>query len=184
MLKITIPAMEMFDEKTNEFITRKEQTLTLEHSLVSLSKWESHWRKAFYKKEDKTQEETIDYIKCMTITQNVDDDVYLGLTRANIDAVNKYIEDPMTATTVSESGGGRGRVGGQIITSELVYYWMFSLGIPKECEKWHLNRLITLIRVFNAHNDGSSSGKKSAYQTARDYAALNAARRKQHKTRG
>ena len=110
MLKITIPATELFDDKTQTFMSTKEQTLQLEHSLVSLSKWESKWCKAFLSKEQKTLEETIDYIKCMTITQNVDPDVYNFLSRSNIDEINKYIESPMTATTFYDhkEGGSRG----------------------------------------------------------------------------
>ena len=117
MLQITIPAIEMFDEQKQEFVSTKEQTLCLEHSLVSLSKWESKWHKAFLSKEPKTNEETIDYIKCMTITQNVDPNIYLCLTRENIEQVNQYIEDPMTATWFSEEskrgGSGREQAGSQ-----------------------------------------------------------------------
>lgn len=182
MLTITIPAAEWFDETKNEFVTVKEQTLQLEHSLVSLSKWESKYCKSFYTRDEKSHEETVEYIKCMTITQNVKPDVYLNLTKANFDEINKYIEAPMTATTISERAG-KGRINGERITSELIYYWMFSLQIPKECEKWHLNRLITLIKVFNAKNQGGDS-KRNPAQTAKDYAALNAARRKKFNTKG
>lgn len=181
MLTITIPGAEWFDETKNEFVTVKEQTLQLEHSLVSLSKWESKWRKSFYTKEEKTSAETLHYIKCMTITKNVDPSVYLNLTKENFAEINAYIEDPMTATTISERGG-KGRINGERITSELIYYWMFSLQIPKECEKWHLNRLLTLIRVFNVKNQPAS--KTNAAQTARDYAALNEARKKKFNTKG
>lgn len=181
MLTITIPAAEWFDERKNEFITTKEQTLQLEHSLVALSKWESKWCKSFYDIKPKTDEETLDYIKCMTITQNVKPEAYLNLTKTNFDEINKYIKAPMTATTVSEQSG-KGKINGERITSELIYYWMFSLQIPKECEKWHLNRLITLIKVFNAKNQAPT--KKSNAQIARDYAALNAARKKKLNTKG
>jgi len=150
MLTITIPAREMFDERTQTFSTTKEQTLQLEHSLVSLSKWESKWCKPFLSKDEKTAEETIDYIKCMTITQNVDPDVYNRLTNANIKMINDYIEAPMTATTFSDNKQGGG--GKEIITSELIYYWMIALTIPMECQKWHLNRLLTLVRVCNIKN--------------------------------
>ena len=181
MLTITIPAVEMFNEETNEFlITKKEQTLQLEHSLVSLSKWESKWCKAFLSKEEKTYEETLDYIKCMTITQNIDPDVYSRLTRANIDEINKYIEAPMTATTFyGDTQKGHNR---ETVTSELIYYWMISLNIPMECQKWHLNRLLTLIRVCNVKN--TPPKKMSRQEIINRNAALNAARRKKLNSKG
>lgn len=179
MLTITIPAMEMFNEKTQEFFTLKEQTLQLEHSLVSLSKWESKWCKPFLSKNKKTVEETIDYIKCMTITQNVKDEVYARLTRSNIEAINKYIDDPMTATTFYNDNS---KVNNETITSELIYYWMIALNIPMECQKWHLNRLLTLIRVCNVKN--SPPKKMSKGDIMRRNAALNAARKKQLNTNG
>lgn len=180
MLRITIPATELWDEKREEFITvAKEQTLQLEHSLVSISKWESNWCKPFMSKEAKTLEETIDYIKCMTITQNVSDETYDRLTNSNIDKVSKYISAPMTATTFHNSNQGTSR---EIITSELIYYWMISLNIPMECQKWHLNRLLTLIRVCNVKNTPPKKvGKK---EVMNKYAALNASRRRQFNTKG
>ena len=180
MLTITIPKRELYDRKKREFIQVKEQTLQLEHSLVSLSKWESKWCKPYFSKEQKTYAETIDYIKCMTITQNVNPDVYFAITKENIDDINRYIDSPMTATTVS--GGSKGKLNGQRITSELIYYWMVTLNIWKECEKWHLNRLIALIKVCNAMNQPSK--KTNPHQTAKDYAALNAMRRKKLNTKG
>lgn len=180
MLKITIPAREMFDERTSSFITTKEQTLQLEHSLVSLSKWESKWCKPFLDpKQDKTLVETIDYIKCMTITQNVDPDVYNGLTQSNIDKINEYISAPMTATTFYEQKTGGKK---ETITSELIYYWMISFNIPMECQKWHLNRLLTLIRVCSIKN--TPPKKMSRRETANRYASLNAARRSKYNTTG
>lgn len=152
MLRITIPSVvsEQFNEETNEFVyttVLKEQTLQLEHSLVSLSKWESKWCKAFLSKQDKTLEETIDYIKCMTLTQNVNPKIYDYLTSDNISQVNKYIDAPMTATTISEDKSGKKNK--EIVTAEIIYYWMITLNIPFECQKWHLNRLLTLIEVCN-----------------------------------
>ena len=180
MLKITIPAVEMFDEKTQTFFSTKEQTLQLEHSLVSLSKWESKWCKPFLSKKEKTLEETLDYIKCMTITQNVDPDTYKGLTRSNIEEINNYIEAPMTATTFSkhaDSGPNR-----ETITSELIYYWMIALNIPMECQKWHINRLLVLIRVCNIKN--APPKKRGRNETINEWAALNAARKQQFNTKG
>ena len=179
MLTITIPAREMFDDKTQRFLSTKEQTLQLEHSLVSLSKWESKWNKPFLNKDDKTTEETLDYIRCMTITQNVNPDVYMGLTPSNIEAINKYIDSPMTATTFHNDKQSGPK---QVVTSELIYYWMISHNIPMECQKWHLNRLLTLIRVCNVKN--APAKKMSKRDIASQYASLNAARRNKLNTRG
>ena len=180
MLTITIPDAEMYNEETQEFFTLKGQTLQLEHALVSLSKWESKWCKPFLSKEEKTLTETIDYIKCMTITQNVNSDVYNRLSKENIQSINSYIESPMTATTFysdNQKGGKK-----ETVTSELIYYWMISLNIPMECQKWHLNRLLTLIRVCNVKN--SPPKKMSRREIMSRNAALNAARRKQLNTNG
>lgn len=174
MLEITVPAAEMFDESTQEFIESKEQTLQLEHSLVSLSKWESKWHKAFLSKREKTFEETIDYIRCMTITKNVDPSVYFNLSKENVEAINRYIEDPMTATYIAEDPNGS--IGGDVVTSELIYYWMISLNIPQEYQKWHLNRLLSLIKVCNVKN--MPAKKMSQSELMRRHSAINEARRK------
>ena len=184
MLDITIPARELWDEKQQMFITTKKQILRLEHSLVSLSKWESKWCKPFRSKDKHTVEETIDYIKCMTLTQNVDSSVYLCFTEREIKIVEQYIDNPMTATKISSTNlsGGSGGVIRETITSELIYYWMVSLNIPFECQKWHLNRLITLIKVCNIKNQPPK--KRSAKEIMSRNAALNAARREQLKSKG
>lgn len=180
MLQITIPAVEQWDENKQEFVFTKEQTLQLEHSLVSLSKWESKWCKAFLTKQDKTIEETLDYIRCMTLTQNVNPDIYQHLTNGNIDEINQYIENPMTATYFSDDKNGRKN--SEKITAELIYYWMIALNIPFECQKWHLNRLLTLVRVCNVKNQPPI--KRSRKDIMRRNADLNAARRKQLNTKG
>lgn len=181
MLTITIPATEEFDENKGEFVYVKEQTLQLEHSLMSISKWESKWCKPFLGKQDKTNEEIIDYIKCMTLNSNVNDNVYTCLTQANINAINKYIAAPMTATYFSEDK--RGKNNREIVTAELIYYWMIALNIPFDpCQKWHLNRLLTLVRVCNIKNSPPKKMGKRA--TANQYAQLNAARRKQFNSKG
>ena len=187
MLQIVIPAVDEDDdwnEEKQEFIyvpARKEQTLLLEHSLVSISKWESKWCKPFLSQREKSTEEILDYIKCMTLTKNVDEDVYQRLINddANIDKIMSYIEAPMTATRISGNGSKRG---GGILTSEEIYYLMFANGIPLECEKWHINRLTTLIRVFGEKN--APSKKMSRKETASYYASLNAARRNKLHTKG
>lgn len=180
MLQITIPAGEMYDERNQTFISIKEQILQLEHSLISLSKWESKWCKSFLSNPDKNLEETIDYIRCMTLNNNVDPNVYLFLTNENIKEINDYIAAPMTATYFSEDKTGRKN--NEIITSELIYYWMIAQNIPVDFQKWHLNRLLTLIRVCNIKN--SPPKKHSKRELMSRNAALNAARRKQFNTKG
>lgn len=181
MLQVVIPlGPEIFDDEKQEFTTPDTKTLQLEHSLVSLSKWESKWCKPFFSKEEKTPEETIDYIKCMTITQNVKDEVYSHLTRDNIIQINKYIEAPMTATTFSKNRKSKGSR--EIVTSELIYCWMIQLNIPSDYAKWHLNRLLTLIQVCNLKNEPAT--KMSNKEIMSRNRALNAARKKKLNTRG
>lgn len=179
MLKITIPSIEQYDEVNNEFITSKEQILQLEHSLVSLSKWEAKWEKPFLSSGDKTSEESIDYIRCMTLTQNVDPSVYKFITPSIIDEVSKYISAPMTATTFNNEKKSHSK---EIITSELIYYWMVASNIPFECQKWHLNRLITLIKVCGIKN--SPPKKMSRSEILSRNKTLNEARRKALNTKG
>lgn len=180
MLQITVPATEYYDEVKQEFISKKEQTLQLEHSLVSLSKWEAKWQKAFLGRQEKTEEETADYIRCMTINKNVDPSVYDRLSAENIAQINDYISSPMTATFFSDDKNGK--PSREIITSELIYYWMIALNIPFECQKWHLNRLLTLVKVCNVKN--APPKKMSKRELMKRNAALNAARRKQLNTKG
>ena len=179
MLRITIPAIELWDENKEEFINTKEQTLQLEHSLVSLSKWESKWNKPFLSKDTKTEEEELDYIKCMTITQNVDPNVYKFIPLNVREEIKEYINAPMTATWFSEDKNTKSS--SEQITSELIYYWMVAQNIPFECEKWHLNRLITLIKICNIKSQPPKKMGKKAIMSRN--AALNAARRKQLNTK-
>lgn len=180
MLKITIPDREFYDDERNEFFTIKGQELCLEHSLVSLSKWESKWCKPFITKDKKTVKETIDYIKCMTLTQNVKPEIYSLITDEIIDQVNEYIDAPMTATTFSNKE--KRSSNREQITSELIYYWMIALNIPFKCEKWHLNRLLTLVRVCNIKNQPPKRMSNKALMSRN--AAINEARRKKLNTKG
>lgn len=181
MLNITIPAIDGWDDDKQEFVDIKpSRTLSLEHSLISLSKWESKWCKPFISTKDKTQEEIIDYIKCMTLTQNVADDVYNRLSFENIKQINEYINAPMTATRFFNDKNVK--TSREQITSEIIYYWMITLNIPFECQKWHLNRLLTLIRVCNIKNQPPK--KMSRREILSRNSALNAARRKQFNTKG
>lgn len=179
MLDLIIPGMEIYDEEKNEFQTTKETHLLLEHSLISLSKWESKWEKPFLSSE-KTTEETLDYVRCMTLTQNVDPSVYFRIDKGNLDKIANYIESPMTATKITRRKGGRPNK--EIVTAEIIYYWMVTLQIPFECQKWHLNKLLTLIEVCSIKNQPSKKMSKS--EILRSNRELNAARRAKYKTKG
>lgn len=180
MLQIRIPSKEGWDEAKQEFVSVPDTVLSLEHSLISISKWEAKWHVPFLSKDQKTPEQITDYIKCMTITPNVKSEVYDFLTRDNINAVLAYIDDPMTASSVKDRGGPkRSR---EIVTSELIYYWMVALQIPFECQKWHINRLMMLIQICNAKNQPDK--KMSKRNTMQQNAALNAARRNKMHSKG
>lgn len=174
MLELIIPRTELYDPNKNEFITVDETKLRLEHSLISISKWESKWHTPFLSRKKKTPEESSDYVRCMTLNTVVDPNVYRCLTNDHMDKINAYLEDKMTATNPRKTGG-KNR---EPITSELVYYWMIALNIPFECEKWHFNRLMTLIEVCNIKN---APPKK---MTAAERRALNNSRKAKFHTRG
>lgn len=179
MLKLTIPGQELFDEEKLEFSKLPDITLQLEHSLVSISKWEAKWCKPFLDGKEKTNEEIIDYIHCMLINDDVDLDVVGYMTADNFKSINKYIEAPMTATTFNNMDKSYNR---EIITSELIYYWMVSYNIPFECQYWHLNRLLTLIKVCNIKNNPPK--KMSKQELVARNRALNKARREQFNSKG
>ena len=172
--------MEYYNEETSEFVSVKSTRIELEHSLISLSKWESRWNKPFLGKEQKTTEEVNDYIRCMMMTRNVPLGIEKTLTEKQLGQINDYINAPMTATTFSkfqQQAPSR-----EVITSELIYYWMVALNIPFECQKWHLNRLLTLIRVCSIKNTPAKQMSKTA--VIERNRALNAARRKRLNTKG
>lgn len=181
MLTIKVPETEKWDENKQEFVYGKEFNLQLEHSLISLSKWESKWRKPFLSKEGMSEEQVIDYVKCMTLTQNVPEDVYARLSKENFYEVANYIDSPMTATWFGQADD-KGKINNEQVTSELIYYWMIALQIPFECQKWHLNRLLTLIRVCNIKN--SPPKKMSRAEIAKRNAELNAKRRASMQSKG
>ena len=179
MLRITIPSIELFNEMTDEFIYFEEETIELEHSLVSISKWESKWHKPFLSDKNKTNEEVLDYVSCMSLNGPIKRELLQRLSNDNFLQINNYINDSMTATTFNELGNRPGR---EIITSELVYYWMVALNIPFECQYWHLNRLLTLVKVCNIKN--SPEKKMSKEEVMRRNRELNKVRRKEMNSSG
>lgn len=184
MLEIIIPGGMLFIEQTEEFIEIKETKLQLEHSLIAIKKWESKWHKPFLGKEDeKTTEEIIDYIRCMTINHVSDKTIYNYIPKESIKEVIDYIKNPMTATWFSKNrSGGPAKTNTEIITNEIIYYWMVSLNIPFECQKWHINQLLTLIKVVNIKNSPKKKmSKKEEFEQRR---ALNKARRAKYNSKG
>lgn len=186
MLKITVPQSELFNEQTNEVYHVKEQTLTLEHSLLSISKWESKMHKPFFnrKKEEQTMEEQVCYLRCATIGTPLDDSAYYAIlyNQALATKIDEYFKDPMTATTFGNNDTRRNNSRSRRkMTSEEVYYYMVAYNIPFECEKWHINRLMTLIHVCEAKNSKEKMSKRSIYAQNRE---LNAARRAKLHSKG
>lgn len=183
MLHITVPAREYFNEETQEFSETKECSMVMEHSLISISKWEAKWKKSYFSTNNKTTEEVLDYLRCMTISpQGVDWSVYANLPDYILKQIREYIDDPMTATTISDASViGHSRK--QVITSELVYYWMIAQNIPIEFEKWHINRLLTLIKVCSIKNNPNPK-KMNRSAIVKQNRAINAARRAKYSTKG
>lgn len=185
MITINIPAVtDSWDPIKEEFVSAKAYTLKLEHSLVSLQLWESKWQKPFLSSQ-KTSDELLDYIRCMTINKNdIPDEAYKRIPMAEIQRINEYIQNPMTATTFYDKKPNRKREGPKdngVVTAEKIYYWMISCNIPEEYRKWHLNQLMTLIRVFDVQN---SNEKMSNADSAEWRRKQNAARRKALHTKG
>ena len=179
-LTVTIPGTELYDQAAKRFITIKERTIVLEHSLVSISRWESKWHKPYLSRDAKTREELIDYIRCMTLTQNVDQNVYYAIDNATLKTIIDYIQDPNTATTFRKHDR---KMPNEIITNEIIYYWMTTLNIPFDpCEKWHFQHLMTLIEVCSIKQQPAKKMPKG--EAARQRAAINAARRAKYNTRG
>lgn len=172
-IKINIPSQEFFDESTGEFTNVEGTSIVLEHSLISIAKWESKWHIPYLNNKDKTIEQALDYLRCMTITQNVDPEIYKYIPESESRRLEAYINDPMTATTITKQEGKGGSR--KILTAEVIYFYMLSYNIPADFDKWHLNRLLTLIEVFNEENKPKK--KMSKQQAISRYASLNAARR-------
>lgn len=179
MLTITVSARELFDDKTQMFISIKEQTLYLEHSLISIRRWESTWQKPYFSKGQKTIKETYDYIRCMSVNREIDVETVMALTNTQMSEITNYINSPMTATTFSKDDTPPSR---QIMTAELIYWQMINSGIPFECQKWHINQLLTLLRVCGIKNQQPKKMGKKATMNRNNQ--LNNARRAQLNTKG
>lgn len=188
MLTVVVPAKDHYDEQKNEFFETKKQKLVLEHSLIALSKWESKWKKPFlYNGGNRTLEELTDYVRCMTTTSNVDPDIYRVMPDSIMKEIILYIDDPMTATVIVDQPGLSAPAGvksSEIVTSELIYYWMVSFKIPFECQKWHLNRLLTLIKICGLKNAAQSGKKMSRAEILNRNRMINEQRKAELKSRG
>lgn len=180
MLSLSIKGADFYDEINEQFVTVKGQTIMLEHSLVSISKWEMKYHKPFLSREIKSREETLDYIRFMTITQNVNPLLYNQITDSQILEVNRYIDDPMTATTFAKQEGKGGT--GKVTTSEEIYYYMVAYQIPSEYQKWHFNRLMTLIRICDEKNKPKKKIRKG--ELAKRNRSINAARKQKYHSKG
>jgi hypothetical protein len=179
MLRLELTVVEGFDESTERFVAAESMVVELEHSLLSLSKWESRWELPFLGPQKKTMEQTLDYIRMMNLGAEFPEDIFSKFNAENFDAVNQYIDAKMSATTFNDRQDAKSR---EVITAELIYYWMISLGIPFECEGWHLNRLLTLIKVCNLKN--APKKKMSSAQAGQEARRLNEERRSQLGTKG
>lgn len=182
MIRILLPEKELYDEVNNKFVYLPSRELILEHSLVSISKWESKWHKSFLNTDDKSFDEVMDYIKCMCVEELEDENDLYRLSEKNVSDINAYIQDSMTATTFSDFSDNKNTKSREIITSEIIYYWMIANNIPFECQYWHLNKLLTLIKVCSIKN--SPEKKMSTSEILSRNKALNAARRKKMNSKG
>lgn len=182
MLTITIHGKEFYDEETEMFITVDDITLYLEHSLISVSKWESKFEKAFLGREEKSTEEIMYYVEAMILNKNYPEDILHKLTAEHINIINNYIDSKQSATTFNKVNEKKGPI--ETITSELIYYWMIAFNIPFECETWHLNRLFALIRICNIKNNNGKGKKMSRNELAERNRTLNEQRRAQLGTSG
>lgn len=181
MLTIT-PTKEVWDESKEEFISISGKSISIEHSLLSISKWESKWNKVFLAKDPISEEQELDYIKCMTITQNITDEQFVALYLNHMREINEYINSNQSATFFRTRKSSKNSIIREPITSELVYYWMFMYGIPIECQKWHFSRLMNLIQIFSIKNQQPK--KRSKSEIMKENTKLNRERRNKYNTNG
>ena len=183
MLHLRIPEQELWNPISEKFIRVKAVDLDLEHSLASVSNWESKWHVPFHDdRKEKTFEQSIDYVRCMTLTPDVDSDVYKYLTQQNVKDIMDYIGDSSTATWFNDANRKSGKR--EIITAEIIYYWMTVYNIPESYQTWHLNKLMTLLRVCAEKNNPEKNKKMANANLASQRRALNAARKKKFHTKG
>jgi len=179
-LTVTFPGRDLYDQESGKFITIEKTMVTLEHSLISVAKWESKWKRSYFIKEPMTLEQSIDYISCMCLTKNIDPKIFRTMDKETAQKISDYIADPMTATTINRRNKRPSR---KIITNEVIYFWMCNFGIPFDpCQKWHLNRLMTLIDVAAAEEAGEQ--KMPRREMLQQRAMLNAQRKAKYNTHG
>lgn len=165
-LKIKFPKTEYFDENSQRFITLEPIELRFEHSLYAISKWESVIKKPFFpsnKGDTMTNEELLFYIQCMIMDESFEPkELLYRLDEETITKLKDYISDNMTATWFNDSRKVNivGKPHKEAVTSEMIYYYMFSLGIPIYCEHWPITRLTTLIRIFAVKNDNKPMSRR------------------------
>lgn len=175
-LQITIPKQEYFNNDTQEFYTFPETKISIEHSLISISRWEAKYHKPFLEKTtEKSLEEIVDYIKFMSISKPITDEMIMLMTKKDFEAIQEYIANPSTATTFPNDDNDKRNTTGEYVSSELIYYWMTAYQIPFECEKWHINRLLTLVKIWNRKNQPAK--KMKGNELRNKYIATNKARR-------
>ena len=182
MLELKIEEKELYHQETNKFIQIPACTLTLEHSLISLSKWESKWKIPYLSRRERTPIQDLDYVRCMVIGQLKDDKVIDALSFSELKQIQNYISAPMTATTFQNTPTNNKTSKNEVMTSEVIYAHMFAHRIPIDCQKWHLNRLLTLLEVCDLQN--APTDKMTKKQTEMLYAERNAARKAKHNSRG
>lgn len=184
MLKIHIPAGEVWNSQEEIFETCKGYDLVLEHSLISISKWESKWHKAYLGPQEKTKEEIFDYIRCMIVTPGIPDNITKFITESNLREITDYMRNPMTATVFNSFEDNKPQAPSKdTMTSEYIYFLLSSYRIPfRDVEKWHLNRLLTLIRICSIKNEPPK--KSNPKHLAKSRSSLNAARRARSGSKG
>lgn len=182
MLRLTVKGEELFDEESNRFVETDGTVLDLEHSLVSISKWEAKYEIAFLSDTKKTNEQVLDYVRFMSLSGDVSDEVLGRLSNENVKQINNYIASKQSATRFMQKPGGA--PSREKVTSELIYYWLIALQIPWETQHWHLERLLTLVEVCQRKNQAQNPKKMNKSDMVKQRQALNAQRRAQYNTRG
>lgn len=179
---------ELFDEETNTFLHPVGKKLHLEHSLLSISKWEAEWEIPFLN-TDKTSEQSLSYIKCCVLDDDFDELLLNTLSDKNILDFNAYLSKGMTAkkiidlrSSLSQKRKSRRPASQKALTSEDIYYSMIQFHVWKECEEWPLQRLLSLLQLCSLKSN--STGEMSKSDQAKFYREENARRKAKYHTNG